>query len=172
VEYNRPWKAVAIVDQLDYKFSAFYYRVRKSLPLFPVLGEMNPVHCLISYFFKRLFNIIILSTPRSFKLSFTFRIFYENVLCISYLSSVCGMLRPIHHPFLKFEIFTAVKMLMVIFWVVRPFGLVDGKQCFEALYCLHLQGEDRGDTFLQNVSRYLQDHTEAPPSPPSFIWSP
>jgi hypothetical protein len=54
---------------------------------------------------------------------------------------------------------TAVKMSIVVFWVVTPRSLVDGYKRFGAMYRLHLQGpfnpEDVGDTFLQNGDNHL-----------------
>jgi hypothetical protein len=38
-----------------------------------------------------------------------------------------------------FEVLTAVKMLMVVFWVVTPCGLVGGYQHFRGTYCLYIQ---------------------------------
>jgi hypothetical protein len=38
----------------------------------------------------------------------------------------------------KFEVLTAVKILMLVFWVVRPCGLVGRYQHFVGTYCLHL----------------------------------
>jgi hypothetical protein len=39
----------------------------------------------------------------------------------------------------RFEVLTAVKMLMLFFWVVMLCGLVGRYQCFGGTYCLHLQ---------------------------------
>jgi len=44
-----------------------------SLPLVPLLNEINPVPTLPTYFFKIHFNIILPSMPMSSKCSFTFR---------------------------------------------------------------------------------------------------
>jgi hypothetical protein len=50
-----------------------HYRVHNSLPLAPFLSQINPVHALTSHLFKANFNIIIPSTPKSFKLRLYFR---------------------------------------------------------------------------------------------------
>jgi hypothetical protein len=50
-----------------------------------------------------------------------------------------------------------VKM-SVLFWVVKPCGLVGRHQCFRETHCLHLQGSD-DSTFLQNVG----NHDESTP---------
>jgi hypothetical protein len=41
---------------------------------------------------------------------------------------------------IRFEVYTAMKMLMLVFWVVMPCGLVDRCKRFGRTYCLHLQG--------------------------------
>jgi hypothetical protein len=41
---------------------------------------------------------------------------------------------------MRFEVLTAVKMSMLVFWVVTPCELVDRHQRFGGAYCLHLQG--------------------------------
>jgi hypothetical protein len=40
---------------------------------------------------------------------------------------------------MRFEILTAVKMSMMVFWVVTTYGLTGAYQCFEGAYCPHLQ---------------------------------
>jgi hypothetical protein len=35
-------------------------------------------------------------------------------------------------------------MLMMVFWVVIPCGLVGGYRCFRGIYCLYLYPEDEG----------------------------
>jgi hypothetical protein len=46
----------------------FYYRLYKSPPLNYILNQVNLVHTITYYFFKRRFNIILPSTTRSIKL--------------------------------------------------------------------------------------------------------
>jgi hypothetical protein len=46
----------------------------------------------------------------------------------------------------------AMKMLIVIFWVVTPCGLVGGYQLFGGTY-----PEDGDDTFLRNVGNHIQE---------------
>jgi hypothetical protein len=41
---------------------------------------------------------------------------------------------------LKFEVLTAVEMLMLVFWVLTTYGLVDKYQRFGGTYCLRHQG--------------------------------
>jgi hypothetical protein len=41
---------------------------------------------------------------------------------------------------LGFEVKLVVKMLMLVFWVVRLYGLAGRYQRFGETYCLHLQG--------------------------------
>jgi hypothetical protein len=40
---------------------------------------------------------------------------------------------------MRFEVLPAVKMSMLVFWVVKPYGLVGRDQRFGGTYCLHLQ---------------------------------
>jgi hypothetical protein len=65
-----------------------------------------------------------------------------------------------------FEVFTALEILLLVFWVVTPCGLA-GRQRFGATYCFHLQGNE-SDIFLKNVGSYEQVHTASEPRrPPS-----
>jgi hypothetical protein len=40
---------------------------------------------------------------------------------------------------MRFEVLTAMKMPLLIFWIVTPYGLVDRYQHFRETYFLHLQ---------------------------------
>jgi hypothetical protein len=59
-----------------------------------------------------------------------------------------------------FEILTAVKMSMPVFWVVTPCGLVGRYQLLRGTYCVHIHfsPEYGGSMFLRNAGIYLQDH--------------
>jgi hypothetical protein len=62
----------------------------------------------------------------------------------------CGV--PVH---------TVVKMSMLIFWDVTPYGTVCRYQCLGRTYCLHLQGvrpQNGSSILLQNADLYLQVH--------------
>jgi hypothetical protein len=48
-----------------------YHGADKWPPFFPILTEINPVHTLVSYFFKIHVNIISPSTPRYFSVLFS-----------------------------------------------------------------------------------------------------
>jgi hypothetical protein len=41
----------------------------------------------------------------------------------------------------RFEVFTTVGMMMLIFWVFAPCRLVGRCQCLGGTHCLHLQGK-------------------------------
>jgi len=57
-----------IITQLSKKFPATCgTRVHNSLPLFPIMSRMIPIHNFPFYFPKIHFNIILPSTPRSEK---------------------------------------------------------------------------------------------------------
>jgi hypothetical protein len=66
---------------------------------------------------------------------------------------------------MRFDVLTAVKMSMLVFWVVTPCGLVGRYQRFGGTYCLYLQdwSEDGGRTFLRNVGIYPQTHMTSQP---------
>jgi len=55
-----------------------HYRVHKSLPLAPILGQITSVHNLQPYFLKIHFNITFPSMPRLCKCSFPFRLNYQS----------------------------------------------------------------------------------------------
>jgi hypothetical protein len=59
--------------------------------------------------------------------------------------------------YLRFDVFSAVKMSKLVFWVVASWDLVG----FGGTYCLHLHftPENRGSKFLRNVGINLQVHT-------------
>jgi hypothetical protein len=42
---------------------------------------------------------------------------------------------------MRFEVLTAVKKSMLVFWVVTPCGIVVKYQRFGGTYCPHLQGQ-------------------------------
>jgi hypothetical protein len=76
-------------------------------------------------------------------------------------------------PYFRFEVLTAVKMSMLIFWVVPPCGLVNRYLHFGGTYCL-FSPEEGGSVFLRNFGGYLQVHTALLPkistSIPYFIF--
>jgi hypothetical protein len=51
---------------------------------------------------------------------------------------------------MRYEVFIAVKMLMLVFWIVRPCGLADIYQYFGEIYCLP------SSVLLCNIGVYLQ----------------
>jgi len=67
------------------------YRVFYSPPLVSVLSQLNPVQNLMSCFSKIHSNIILPSTPTSFRWFLPFRYSDQNAVCISHLSHACYM---------------------------------------------------------------------------------
>jgi len=62
------------------------YRFRHTSPLLPALNQVNVFHKPPSYFFEIHFIVILLSTPRSSRWSFSFR-FPTKYLCAYVFSS-------------------------------------------------------------------------------------
>jgi hypothetical protein len=71
---------------------------------------------------------------------------------------------------LRSEVHTAVKMLMLVFWIVMPCGLVVRYQRFGGIYYLHLQVWNGGSMFLWNGGTYLQVHTVLLPRRPILLF--
>lgn len=70
------------------------YCTYQSLPMGPILSQINPVHTLMLYFFMIHFNIISLVC-----LDLLFiQLPDQNSVCISHLSSVCYIAQPSHIP--------------------------------------------------------------------------
>jgi hypothetical protein len=65
----------------------------------------------------------------------------------------------------KFEIFTAVKIQVKVFWVVMPCSIVVGYQCFRPC-CLNLQGDVGGIMVLKNVGILPQHYMVSQPRRP------
>jgi hypothetical protein len=49
--------------------------------------------------------------------------------------------KQLHHPNIRSEVLTAVKMPTVVLWLVAPCRLAGRHQHFRGTYCLHLQME-------------------------------
>jgi hypothetical protein len=60
-----------------------HYRIEKSTPPVPALGQINPVHAFLSHFWKIYFNIILSSTPRSYKWPASLKSPHQNPACTS-----------------------------------------------------------------------------------------
>jgi hypothetical protein len=45
----------------------------------------------------------------------------------------------------RFQVITAARMKMTVFWDVTPCSLVEACRCVTGAYCLHHQGDDDGD---------------------------
>jgi hypothetical protein len=73
-------------------------RVHKIPPPTSILSHMNQIRTLQPYFPKISFNIVLSSTPRSFKWSLSFRLSSQNFVRISHLPNSCQMVCPCHLP--------------------------------------------------------------------------
>ena len=91
--------------QLAKKFPTFYgttkvhYRIHKCPPSVPILSHIDPVLTPTSYFLRTYLNIILPSTPGSFKWSFSFRFPHRNPVHASPLPHTCYMARSSHRIF-------------------------------------------------------------------------
>jgi hypothetical protein len=66
---------------------------------------------------------------------------------------------------MRFEVLTAVKMSMLVFWVVTPCGLVGRFQRFRKTYCLHLLGlniQCRYKTIIHRCNQQQTSYTSLP----------
>jgi hypothetical protein len=70
-----------------------------------------------------------------------------------------------NYKYVKSVVFTAVSLMLVLFWVMRQCSFVGWCQRFGDTHCLHLQGrsEDEDSMHLQNVSIDLQNYTGSKP---------
>jgi hypothetical protein len=82
VLHVRQWDERRLILSDVQQNATIYYYVEKSPPLVPILSQMNPVHATPSYSSKIRFNIVLLSTSRSFKWSLSFRLSHQNPTCI------------------------------------------------------------------------------------------
>jgi hypothetical protein len=55
------------------------------------------------------------------------------------VSNLIFTFKTVKYSRMRFEVLTAVKMSILVFWVVTQCGLVGRYQRFGGTYCLHLQ---------------------------------
>jgi len=72
------------------------YRIHKCPPTVPILIQLDPVHTPTSHLLKIRINIILSSTPGSFKWSLTFRFPHQNPVHTFPLPYTCYMPRLTH----------------------------------------------------------------------------
>jgi hypothetical protein len=51
--------------------------------------------------------------------------------------------------YVRYEVLTAVKMLMLVTWFVKSYGLVGRHQSFEEKYCRHLHSQRAVGIYVQ-----------------------
>lgn len=66
MQYSPPLETKSFSHEICYLYEhTVQYNVHNSLPLNPILKQINPVHILKSYFFMITFNITFSTTHRS-----------------------------------------------------------------------------------------------------------
>jgi hypothetical protein len=73
-----------------------HHRIHNSPPTVPILGQVNPLHTPTTNPPKVHFDPILLSTPWSFKWSFSFGLSHQNPVHVSPLSHAYHIPRPPH----------------------------------------------------------------------------
>jgi hypothetical protein len=69
---------------------------------------------------------------------------------------------------MRSEVLMVVKIMMMVFWVVTPCGLVGGTSVSEEHTASIFISEDVGSMLLQNADTYLQVHQASQPKRPTL----
>jgi hypothetical protein len=75
----------------------------------------------------------------------------------------------VHLSDMKFEVLTVAKLSMLVFWVVKQYGLVGKYRRFGEHTASIFRVEDGGSIFPRNVGIYLQVYTMLQPRRPTSI---
>jgi hypothetical protein len=96
----------------------------------------------------------------------------RQLLCAFLSPHLTNMSSPLQFPWLycnniswvaKFDVFTAIKIQVVVFWFVAPVSDVVGYWRFKRPCCLHLHPEDIGNMLLRNVDILPYHYTVSQP---------
>jgi hypothetical protein len=101
MEQSPSWEASRIPYQKMIRLlwePKFFHRVHKRSPLVFILCQMNSIDTISCYFWKIHFNIILTSTPRSFKQTPSFKLRHPKSLRISLFPHTCHIAGPSHCP--------------------------------------------------------------------------
>jgi hypothetical protein len=68
------------------------------------------------------------------------------------------MLCDLELAYVRLEVFTSVKVYIVLLWFMIPYSLVGGYQCFGETVAVLMVDEDGGSMFLRNLCTHLSHY--------------
>jgi hypothetical protein len=124
----------------------------------------NDYYCV--FWFLLLFILFLLSPGMI--ISKPLNDFIPDFVNYSHVNLCCYSFSRFFH-LMRFEVPNAVKISMLVFWVVTPCGLAGRYKHFEEYTISNLSPEDGDNMFLRNVDLDLQVHTTLLPTRQTLI---